>query len=112
MMTRVSVACVLLLCTFTFAAGAMPHDSAGWTVPEEGGVEMFRQGERAFAVGADTGGAGIAPGEVDLLPPGPNCQPIQHSKCAQNVETCSGSCVAYLNYYCKTCDCGSFRFCG
>lgn len=91
-------------------AAAESAQGQDWVPPEEGAVEMFRQGPRAFTVGGDAGGAGTE-AITEELRPAPGCDPIRHSKCSQNVETCGGSCTAYLNYYCKTCDCSDFKFC-
>gem|GEM_PF-6250516 len=71
---------------------------------------MFRQGDRAFSVGSDSGGAGYGVATEKLLP-SPGGTPIPNSKCAINSETCSGVCVNYLNYYCKSGDCKGFKFC-
>lgn len=102
---------VLVLLAVTTNVGAAPLEAEAWVVPDEGAVEMFRQGDRAFPVGGDAGGAGAVVSVTAELFPSPGSQPIHHSKCAMNVETCSGSCVAYLNYYCKPDSCRSFKFC-
>jgi hypothetical protein len=106
---------VLVLMVLSVGFGAAAEEactlSSGWEVPSQGAVQMFRQGDRAFGIGANSGGA-LQGRVVEKLLPAPGCSPISNSKCSQNVETCSGSCTAYLHYYCKTCDCKGFKFCG
>jgi len=92
------------------ALAEVPHDDS-WTPPVEGAIQMFRHTDRAFAVGADTGGAGVEVEGSDELLPRPICVPFANSHCAIDSTGCSGVCVAYVNYYCDTCTCGSFRFC-
>lgn len=102
---------VVVIASQTVWASPKCNVQATWEVPAEGAVAMFREGDRSFGVGVASGGAGAGKVKPERFP-APDCDPISNSKCAQNVETCSGSCVAYLHYYCKTCDCGTFRFCG
>lgn len=109
-MKRVYLAiCVLAVMVMAINVSAAPAVDNQWVVPDEGAVEMFRQGDRAFSVGSD-GGAGSRAVTEKLLP-SPGGEPIADSRCAMNLETCSGSCVAYLHYYCKPADCGGFKFC-
>jgi len=112
-MVRHWVAAILLALSVSSGVAAAETCSAmdSWEAPAEGAVQMFRKGERAFGVGEQSGGA-LGGRVIEKRFPAPGCTPISNSKCSQNVETCSGSCTAYLNYYCKTCDCSKFKFCG
>jgi hypothetical protein len=114
---RILVCLVLLL----GLAAAFPLDAAaevvtGWQPPPEGAAKMFQGGSRIFAIGAQSGGAGGAAavpteGSADLQP-APGGTPIPNSRCAIVTGQCSGgSCVSYLNFYCKTGDCSGRKFC-
>lgn len=102
---------VFFLLAVAMNVGAAPVTTDGWDVPDEGAVQMFRKGDRAFSVGAEAGGAGAVLNATEQLRPSPGGEPIPNSRCAMNVETCSGSCIAYLGYFCKPGDCSDFKFC-
>lgn len=104
--------CLLVFSSFAVPAGA--ELVGAWEPPAEGAADMFRQGDRIFAVGAESGGAGAAaePVEPELLMPSPGGTPQPNSRCAMQTGTCTGTCVAHLNYYCKPDDCSGFKFCG
>lgn len=89
-------------------------DNTTWEIPERGAAVTFREGDRAFAIGAQSGGAGSAaqPIPPEYLMPGEGGQPVPNSRCMMQTDGCSGVCVNSMNYYCKNSDCGKMRFCG
>jgi hypothetical protein len=96
------------------APGAAAEAVPEWEAPPEGAAEMFGQGDRVFAIGAASGGAGAAvavPGEDEQLRPSPGGETYSHSRCAMKSGGCSGVCVSHLNYYCSSSSCSSFDFC-
>jgi hypothetical protein len=103
-----------MLAVLLFTPGASSAAAPEWEAPPEGAAEMFSQGDRLFAVGAASGGAGTGvaePDEGEQLRPSPGGETYSHSRCAMQSGGCSGVCVSHLNYYCSTSSCSSFDFC-
>lgn len=103
--------CLALLVAAPIASAAT--EASSWEAPPEGAAEMFRQGDRLFAVGAQNGGAGLGvvlDGEEDL-PPGPSGEVFEDSRCAMTSGSCDGTCISHLNYYCSRSTCDKFNFC-
>lgn len=103
-----------MLAVLLFAPVAIAEVAPAWEAPPEGAAAMFSQGDRVFAVGATSGGAGAGvaePGEGEALRPGPGGETFSNSRCAMQSGGCSGVCVSHLNYYCSTDSCSSFDFC-
>lgn len=110
---RPLLAIAACLALFALAPAAVGETATIWEAPSEGAAEMFRQGDRVFAVGAASGGAGAVgePGDGEQLRPRPGGETYHDSRCAMQSGGCSGVCVSHLNYYCSTDSCSSFDFC-
>lgn len=107
-----------LVALFALAMLALPvaasaETASRWEPPAEGAAEMFRQGDRVFAVGAASGGAGftVVSDGGETLKPSPGGETYTNSRCAMQSGTCGGTCVMYMTYYCSTDTCASFDFC-
>lgn len=115
---RSRIAAVVVLASLCAAVAFVPvagaETVARWEPPAQGAAEMFARGGRVFAVGAQSGGAGVAvPADGTAnLQPSPGGTPIPNSRCAMVVGQCAGgSCIYHLSFYCKTDDCSGRKFC-
>lgn len=99
------------LALFALAPAAVGENAMNWETPSEGAAEMFRQGDRVFAVGAASGGAVGEPSDGEQLRPSPGGETYTDSRCAMQSGGCSGVCISHLRYYCSTASCSSFDFC-
>ena len=114
MSNRKVIAALVLTVAFAFPGSAAADVAAGWVPPPQGAAQMFQDGGRVFAVGAQSGGAGaaVSPTGTENLMPSPGGTPIKDARCAMEAGQCTGGvCVSYLSFYCKTDDCSGRKFC-
>jgi len=106
----VGVLIALVAAYSAFAEPPMCNVDQAWVVPPDGAIAAFRTTERAFAVGAESGGAHVPPRAGGERYPAPGGCESFPGQCVYNQSTCSAGCISTVGFYCSLCTCWSHQF--